>query len=325
MIKSIFVSAAEPRLRAGWRLLLQTLIMLLFAGVVGILVGLAYHIQRIPLDSVLNEMVMSMVIYTGSVFVARRWLDRRSIVSLGLKLNGQALFDLFIGILIALPVMSLVFAIAWAAHWLTFEGFAWQVDPVRLVLKETLLILLAFVLGGWSEELLIRGYYLQTLESGLNTFGAVFLSSAVFGILHLGNAGATWSSVLGLSLFGALLAYGYLRTRQLWLPIGLHIGWNLFQGVIFGFPVSGIDAYRLTRITITGPELWTGGSFGPEAGLVILPGLVLGAMLIWIHTRQESPKRSDHDYTNHNSIPAIMNIEQNQVSTEDTLSEMASR
>jgi hypothetical protein len=85
MIKSIFISAEEPRLRAGWRLLLQTLIMLLFTGALGILVGLLYHIQPIPLDSFLFEMVMSMVIYTGSVFVARCWLDRRSIVSLGLK------------------------------------------------------------------------------------------------------------------------------------------------------------------------------------------------------------------------------------------------
>ena len=66
--------------------------------------------------------------------------------------------------------------------------------------------------------------------------------------------------------------------------MGLHLGWNLFEGVGFGFPVSGLDIYHLTRITVSGPEVWTGGAFGPEAGLVVIPGMVLGAVLIYIYS-----------------------------------------
>jgi hypothetical protein len=103
--------------------------------------------------------------------------------------------------------------------------------------------------------------------------------------LHLGNPNATWVSAAGIFLAGLFLAYGYLTTKQLWLPIGLHIGWNFFEGVVFGFPVSGLDIYRLMRTTISGPDLWTGGAFGPEAGLVLLPGLLLGAALIFAYSR----------------------------------------
>ena len=103
----------------------------------------------------------------------------------------------------------------------------------------------------------------------------MLLSSLWFGIAHLGNPNtdAKVFVAVGIFLAGVFLAYGYLSTKQLWLPIGLHIGWNFFEGVGFGFPVSGLDIYHLTRITVSGPELWTGGAFGPEAGLVLLPGI----------------------------------------------------
>ena len=84
------------------------------------------------------------------------------------------------------------------------------------------------------------------------------------------------------------LLMAYLRTGQLWLSIGLHIGWNFFEGVVFGFPVSGLDIYRLIRHQIQGPEIWTGGAFGPEAGLIVLPALVIGAVLIYLYTRNRT-------------------------------------
>jgi hypothetical protein len=134
--------------------------------------------------------------------------------------------------------------------------------------------------------LLSRGYHLQTIASGLNLFWGVVISSAVFGLLHLGNPNATWVSAAGIFFAGLYLAYGYIRTKQLWLSIGLHIGWNFFEGVVFGFPVSGLDIYALTRIKVHGPEIWTGGAFGPEAGLIVLPSLILGGFLIYLYTRQ---------------------------------------
>ena len=180
--------------------------------------------------------------------------------------------------------MGLIYLLMAGLGWITFEGFAWEFDPVSLVLGNTLLFFLIFVGVAWSEELLSRGYHLQTLASGLNVFWGVVISSAVFGALHLGNPNATWVSAAGIFLAGLFFAYGYLRTGQLWLPIGMHLGWNFFEGVVFGFPVSGLDIYPLARIQVSGPDIWTGGAFGPEAGLIVLPALIAGTALIYFYT-----------------------------------------
>ncbi|GAB4504472.1 MAG: type II CAAX endopeptidase family protein [Anaerolineales bacterium] len=281
----VFISPAEMRLRAGWRLVLQSLLMLVIGVLVGAPAGLAALAIGLDTADLLFGQVIQFIVVTGSIFLAVRWLDRRPIAAIGLKLGRRAGVDLVAGIVISFLMMGLIYALMAALGWLTLKGFAWQVEEPFFVASSVLYILVVFLFVGWSEELLSRGYHLQTLASGLNLFWGVLLSSAVFGLLHLGNPNATWVSVAGIFLAGLFLAYGYLATRQLWLPIGLHIGWNFFEGTVFGFPVSGLDIYRLTRLTVNGPALWTGGSFGPEAGLIVLPGLLLGSALIFLYTK----------------------------------------
>lgn len=283
----IFFSPEEPRLRAGWRLLIQTFLYLVLQIVLFIVFSLFGPLDQsthsIPLQ------ILNFIATTVSVYVARRWLDRRSFTSLGLRLDRHTLTDILIGIGISFLQMGFIYLLMLGLGWLTFEGFAWQFDPVNLVIGNTLFFLMIFVFVGWNEELLSRGYHLQTIASGINLFWGVIISSAVFGLLHLANPNATWISAAGIFFAGVFLAYGYLRTRQLWLPIGLHIGWNFFEGVGFGFPVSGLeDIYKLIRIRVHGPELWTGGAFGPEAGLIVLPALLLGVLLIHLYTMKRT-------------------------------------
>jgi membrane protease YdiL (CAAX protease family) len=204
--------------------------------------------------------------------------------SLGLKLSIWTLFDILTGIVITFLQMGLIYFVMSQLGWITFQGFAWNFDPIALVIKNTLIFFAMFVFVGWTEELLSRGYHLQTIASGTNTFWGVMISSAVFGFLHFRNPSATWVSTFGIFLAGLFFAFGYLRTKQLWLPMGMHFGWNFFEGVVFGLPVSGLDIYALTRIEVHGPELWTGAGFGPEAGLIVVPALLLGAVLIYFYT-----------------------------------------
>ncbi len=280
LLAQIFLSPDETRLRAGWRLLIQTLLMFVFGIIFG---GIAILLGLLDLDS-LGGQILNFLIITSSVYVARRWLDKRSFESLGLKLDRHTLLDILTGIGITFVQMGFIYALMLAFGWLTFEGFAWEFDTINVVITNVLIFLITFIFVGWNEELLSRGYHLQTIASGLNLFWGVVISSAIFGLLHLGNPNATWVSAAGIFFAGVYLAYGYIRTRQLWLPIGLHIGWNFFEGVVFGFPVSGLDIYALTRITVHGPELWTGGAFGPEAGLIVLPSLLVGGLLIYLYT-----------------------------------------
>jgi len=280
-IARIFISQDEPRLRAGWRLLLQTLLMI----IVSIPISIVTTLIKFNGNELLPGQIIELIIFASSIYIARRLLDKRSFVSLGLQINKQAFADIFIGIAITFVMMGLIYVAEVAAGWLTFENFAWQTESTTNVIFGVLTFFIVFIFVGWNEELLSRGYHLQTLASGTNMFWGVVISSSVFGLAHLGNPNATWVSAAGIFFAGIFLAYGYLRTGQLWLSIGLHIGWNFFEGVIFGFPVSGLDIYRLIHHQVQGPVLWTGGAFGPEAGLIILPALIIGAALIYFYTR----------------------------------------
>jgi membrane protease YdiL (CAAX protease family) len=283
VIHNIFLSPDEPRLRAGWRVAAQ----------MGIMLGLTL-VFACPLGEVMVVAPewIDLILILGTAFpvlisvpLARKFIDRRSLVSLGLQFSSRTLPDLLAGVGISLLQIGLIFGLEIGFGWAQVEGFAWDHQPVPRVVGGMLLWLLLYVAVGFYEELLSRGYHLQNLEEGTNTFWAVVISSTVFGIGHIFNPNAGWVSTLGIIVAGFFLAYGYLRTRRLWLPIGLHIGWNFFLGPVFGYPVSGMDAFHLIQVRVTGPELITGGAFGPEAGLLALLAQLLGVGLIWGLTR----------------------------------------
>ena len=287
ILARIFMAPDQPRLLAGWRLLLHTILLFIFGTIIAIAAGFIGFVDE-SFTSILNQ-ILNFIVVTGSVYVARRWLDKLSFESLGLKLNIQTLFDILAGIGITFVQMGFIYILMLGLGWLTFEGFAWEFDPIYVVISSVLTAFVVFIFVGWNEELLSRGYHLQTIASGTNLFWGVIISSGVFSLLHLGNPHTVWMSTAGLFFAGVYLAYAYIRTKQLWLSIGLHIGWNFFEGVVFGFPVSGLDIYTLTRIQVHGPELWTGGAFGPEAGLIVLPSLLVGAGLIYLYTKNREP------------------------------------
>jgi hypothetical protein len=281
ILRTIFLSPNEARLRAGWRILVHFLLLILLVALTAVpLLGLATLSPALAFFA--DGFFVSIIAFTLSVYVARRWLDKRSFVSLGLRWDSAASRDLLVGISIPALMMGLIFLTEWAFGWLDFQGFSWQLTPGQGI--EIGYWAAAFLMVGYYEELLSRGYHLQNMAEGLGLPLGVFLSSAIFGVAHLANPGASLLSTLGILAAGYFLAYGYLRTRQLWLPIGLHIGWNFFEGPIFGFPVSGIETARVFIHQATGPEAITGGAFGPEAGLILIPALGLGAVLIYYYT-----------------------------------------
>ena len=284
ILTEIFISPDEPRLRAGWRLFAQTILMVALTVAASLLM-LPLMRAEDPFNNLFLAQVTQILAFSGSVLLARRFLDRRTVVSLGLRVDRLAWLDVTAGIVITFVLMAAIYLGMVIVGWSSFESFAWETDPLSTVVSSTLGTFVLFILVGWNEELLSRGYHLQTIASGLNLLPGWILSSAIFGLLHIFNPNATWVSAAGIFFAGLFLGYGYIRTKQLWLPIGLHIGWNFFEGAGFGFPVSGLEIYRLLRHQVRGPELWTGGAFGPEAGLIVLPALALGAWLIHVYVR----------------------------------------
>ncbi len=288
--KNFFIHPSENRLRLFWRLLVFGILLGGTVICASTIILPFLLLTNTPLDvnnRTLNliSSLVSLISVTVSVFLVRRFIDRRPIMSLGLKLDRQMMMDLLVGFAITFFQFLLIYGINLLAGWAEFIEFAWQSAPAPYVIQFVLTGLLMFISVGWTEELVARGYLLQNLEEGTNLFWALLISSVLFSLGHFLNPNRTWVALVGLVLAGLFLAYAYLRTRQLWLAIGLHIGWNFFEGNVFGYPVSGMDSYGLVRQRITGPELWTGGDFGPEAGLILIPGLLLGVLLIWLYTR----------------------------------------
>lgn len=287
LLANLFLSLDEPRLRAGWRLLAHLMIfgsiILILGGGLGVILLLTGN-GDLATNLLVNEVIFWIAI-TVSSYLARRFVDRRSFASLGVGWNARAGKDLFIGFLIPAALMGLIFLAEWGFGWLDFHGFAWQFSSASTVVTNVLVMFVVFALVGWSEELLTRGYWLKNMIEGVNVPFGVAFSSLLFGLMHLTNPNATMIAAIGVALSGVFFAYAYLRTRQLWLPIGLHLGWNFFENTIYGFPVSGLDTMGLLSHSIHGPELITGGAFGPEAGLIVIPGMLLGAWLIYLYTR----------------------------------------
>jgi len=305
----VFLSPDESRLRAGWRLLLHgglaLILSLLFSLAVLLPLTILAALQALLPKSFGLELdllggllqtgpssgqlltlsaVVSFPSLTLATWLARRLFDRRSFRSLGFEPGGLAGRDLLIGFFLPGLLFGLIFAVERALGWIRVEGWLWDSRPALGVLAVVGGSLAVFAVVAFYEELTFRGYYLYNLTDGLGLGPAVLLSSLVFALAHAGNPFASWISTIGLIAAGLFLAYAWLRTRRLWLPIGLHLGWNFFQGTVFGFPVSGTTAPGLLLQRAEGPQLLTGGGFGPEAGLIVLPAMLLGAWLIRLYT-----------------------------------------
>jgi len=140
-----------------------------------------------------------------------------------------------------------------------------------------------------TEELLFRGVLLRVVEERAGTGVALVLTAVLFGGMHLANPDATvWGAVAIAVEAGGMLGAAYAATRTLWLPIGLHFGWNIAAAGIFGTEVSGSDAAQgLLEGVTSGPVLLSGGTFGPEGSVfAVLAGAALTAVFLRIAHRR---------------------------------------
>ncbi len=154
---------------------------------------------------------------------------------------------------------------------------------LRAVSHEGLVVIL-LIGGALLEELSFRGYPFQRLVEAIRPIGAITVLSILFGAVHLQNPNA--GGILSLGFFntilvGVLFSYAYLRTRTLWLPIGMHFSWNFFLGVVYGLPVSGLRDFSIVvRSGARGSHILTGGAYGIEASLPGTLVLLLGFLLV---------------------------------------------
>ena len=149
-----------------------------------------------------------------------------------------------------------------------------------------LLNLVTVAVAALAEEVAFRGYPFRRLIEAVGPVAATIVMSLLFGLGHMFNSGATWTSVLVTMLAGLLFSVAWLRTHGLWMGWGLHFAWNACTGILFGLPVSGISKFASVVQTRTFGRLWlTGGDYGPEGAVFTAVVLLLGVAVLVRITR----------------------------------------
>lgn len=233
---------------------------------------------RIPAtDPQLLGFVYDLVAIVMAVYVVGKFTENKGLRDYGLNFNKLTLRDLLLGFLIGAGLMSLIILVMTELGWCRLGTLVHTGDAHRWFW----LLCAFYAFGALGEELLFRGYLFHIFEDRWGTGAALALTMAMFGAMHLlepaENVTARFAErgalFLGLEL-GLLLASCFLIRRSLWLPIGLHWAWNLFEGPVYGAHVSGADFGRpLLPAHFVGPTWMTGGYYGPEASV---PALILG-------------------------------------------------
>jgi membrane protease YdiL (CAAX protease family) len=170
--------------------------------------------------------------------------------------------------------------------------------------------------GALVEELMFRGYPFQRLVEGVGAVGAVLILSALFGLMHLGNPHSSLWALINTIAVGVVFSVAYLRTRSLWLPLGMHFAWNTALGMGFGLPVSGLTEFAtVIKGNARGPTWLTGGAYGIEASALGTVVIVLGLLALLLTTRSRGSDREPIQA----AVPAAGNWEHTQSSDQPPL------
>jgi len=170
-------------------------------------------------------------------------------------------------------------------------------------------VLLMLLIGALAEELVFRGYPFQHLERGIGAVAATLVLSALYGALHLLNPNANLWGAANSALMGVLLSVACLRTRALWLPWGIHFGWNAALGFGFSLPVSGYRVFNLWAYTDAyGPKWLTGGAYGIEAAATGTLAFAIGILLVWklpVRALLQAKQEAASESTLHDTVSSI--------------------
>lgn len=246
---------------------------LLFIG--GIILFLVlYAFAMIPDYSIENNWLSGSICFISGILLLLiyRWLtgsyEDRKVEELA---KDKCMTHTAIGFLWGLLMMASVIAVFALCGWYKVEGISFNAG----ILYRYLMMYFTVAVG---EELLFRGIIFRLLDSQFNIWVALVISALIFGIAHIINPNATIIGTIGIALAsGVLFGLLFKYYRTLWVPIGVHWSWNFVQGSVAGCPVSGGNvSSSILRSVTSGPELFTGGLFGPEASVITMAiGLVL--------------------------------------------------
>jgi len=288
----------EGRLRPTWRVLLYLAAYLVGQLLTQIPIFGAYllsrqveeiSLERFPLCLLTLSALSSLLAVLVITWAFRRFLDRDTLLGLGLQRSKRWKREIGTGLILGFLLMAFIFGVEWTLGWVRVLGFAWQRQPPMALFGTLLGYASFYTFVAFGEELAFRGYVLQNLRKEWGSPVALLASSFLFALLHGLNPHFTPLALVGIALAGVFMAYGYLISGSLWLPIAFHFAWNFAQGPLFSFPVSGLESEGLLLLERgDSPSLITGGAFGPEGGVLGVIAILLGLLLLWLWWRMDT-------------------------------------
>lgn len=276
---------SEGEIRSGWKIgivyavflaLLMLVSFVLSFGFVSIMVssneltlvdGVITNLSENALfwNEVLSYLLMLMqevIMIVVSLAVWKR-LERKPIFEMGLKPLNEHGKEMIAGLFLGAASITVVFIL------LVVTGNA-SVSSTSLNLNWGQLSgVLLFVLVGFAEEIFGRGYMMSVLRQTRSLPVIYIVSAILFSLMHGANPSIGFLPLANIFLVGLLFCHMYVRSGNIWMPIGFHITWNYFQGYVWGFPVSGLNTSGLINTQMETATLFNGGSFGPEGGLFV--------------------------------------------------------
>ena len=210
-------------------------------------------------------------------------LEQRPLGSVGFAFHPRWKNELVIGLIAG---TAMILAVAGTEGLLGVAKFSLASASAGRVIFAGVFFFFLLTVAAADEELIFRGYPFQRLVDVGGPVFAVITLSVLFGAAHLRNPFHTWISTLNTAVVGVLLAICYLRTRALWLPLGIHFAWNFVQGFVLGLPVSGLSfPQHILQAKVSGFLWLTGGAYGPEGSILTLGVIAAGTVYFFVSRR----------------------------------------
>ena len=302
----------EGKVRSGWKIAAMLGSALGVSMLIGIIVGMSAaaillmngdlnaqtmeyteHGNQILANVNLIMMFLQDIVMILTAIIAWKFIIKRPLSNMGLTSIKTQRKEFIVGLLFGILSISVVFIVlvlsgnaevkSWAPHFSVYQ----------------LIYLLLFILVGFAEEIVGRGFIMSALRQTRNIPVVIIVSSIIFALMHSFNSGIGIIPYINLTLVGIFFSYMYLKSGNIWMCIGYHITWNYFQGNVFGFKVSGTETYGILTTQYEKANIFNGGDFGPEGGLFVTAVILLGFLFVKIYYK-------NCDYNFLSSEPVIM-------------------
>lgn len=268
----------ERELRAGWRLLVYLLLVMLFTTV-GTFLAVALHFPQMSRAAITAASILTQdglgIIAAIAAAAIMGMLESRRFGDFGLPRAGAFGAPFWQGAAWGIAMITAVLLLIRSFGGFSFGGLVLRGSAIW---SYAALWGFAFIVVGLFEEFLFRGYAQFTLTTGVGFWPAATALSALFGAIHLQNGGEDKVGALSVFVIGMFFCLTLRRTGNLWFAVGLHAAFDWGETFLYSVPDSGLLAPgHLLNSSFHGPVWLTGGTVGPEGSVMSFAVVALAA------------------------------------------------